>query len=128
MISSASLAHFTGSETVVRWSRLFFKHWMTEGVKHVVDSCGAYWLLDAIASHHGKACRKDPRMADFQVWTLQKRGNGALLTGRVDSGVEPVARQSIEFTDFFANFSGDSFKLYVCRSENGWVVMLPTEY
>lgn len=34
----------------------------------------------------------------------------------------------IEFTDFFANFSGDSFRLYVSRCEHGWVVMLPTEY
>lgn len=128
MLTSSDLSLFTGSETVCRWSRLFFKHWATEGALHVCKECAAYWLLDAVASHHNTMLRRDRRCGDFQLWTLQKRNGGAVLRGFADSEEKAVVSQNIEFTDFFSNYGEEVFRLYVSRCEHGWVVMLPTEY
>jgi hypothetical protein len=128
MLTTSDLCHFTGSETFHQWSGLFRYHRMTEGVKHLAESCGAFWLLDAIASHHVKACKKDRRMFDFQVWTLEKKKTGALLAGFADSNEARIVGQKLEFTDFFSRFSGDSVRLYVVRSDYGYTIMLPSEY
>lgn len=108
------LRQFTGSETI-------YKHWLgihyTEGVKYLAENAGAYWLIDAVASYRThKAFRAEP----FQLWELKRKGNGATLTMRRDSGEPALITQDIEFTDFPLQ----EIKLYVCDR----VLLLPSEY
>ena len=129
MLTTSDLGHFTGSTLSLRWSILFQRHVMTEGVHYLVRKCSAFWLLDAIASHHAKAVRKDCRLQDLQFWTLRKTKCGAVLECRADSGEKPAVRQKIEFTDFFRHFDGESVNLWVGRIDSArWAVMLPSEY
>lgn len=96
----------------------------TSGVKFVADKAGAYWLIDAIMSHH-----KTPKVLKvcngFQHWKLtkNKKGDGFRLVctdGGQDGNVEKVAvTQRIEWSDFPL----DSIEFYL---ENG-VLMLTAE-
>lgn len=45
------LPNFYGTETYTRWSMLFPNFVLTDGAKYIAESCDAYWLMDAIASH-----------------------------------------------------------------------------
>ena len=109
----------------------FYRHWLglvyTDGLKYLAEQAGAYWLIDAIASHQRGVARKariDARLADFQIWKLKanKRSKGCSLCCYADSGEKPAITQRIEFTDFPFDAVGD-FKVYV---ENG-IMMLSTE-
>jgi hypothetical protein len=124
------LQNFNGSLTQYRGA---FGMLYTEGVKHLIlestgvigadgRRCGgAFWLLDAIASHQPRAKKT---CDGFQLWTLTLReqgaGTGATLTCRADSDQEPVITQEIEYTDFPLA----SVKLYVIDG----VALLPDEY
>lgn len=76
----------------------------SEGCRYVAETCGAYWLLDAIMSHI------TPRLLagaeGFAVFTLKlnKTGSGAKLEandgGKGDGGAKRLAFQRIEYTDF----------------------------
>ena len=98
-LTKADLSQFTGSQEffVYPLGRLI----LTEGVRHLAEAAGAYWLIDAIASYQA-----DPRIAgnrmlrDIQFWRLAVVGGRGVLTCREDSGREPVISQQIEFTDF----------------------------
>lgn len=91
----------------------FHRHWLgityTDGVKLLADTCGAYWLIDAIASHR--------RKEEFQVWTLQR---GILICTNGDNDI-PIVSQIIPYTDFPTELL--PFKLWL---ENG-TLMLPEE-
>jgi hypothetical protein len=93
------LPQFYGTESWYRWSILFRRHLLTDGTKFVADSAGAYWLMDAIASHHG-TCIKDPMLRDHQFWTLKVNPDKtAVLICERDTGNEAF-RQEIPYTDF----------------------------
>jgi hypothetical protein len=92
------LAQFTGTEHHYKHflSRLVY----TDGVKYVADACGAYWLLDVIASYQGR-CLRDPKLSEMQFWTLKvdlEKGKG-LVTCERDEG-DVAIRQRIPSTDF----------------------------
>lgn len=128
----ALLAHAHGADTV-------YEHWTqrllyTEGVKHMADAAGAYWLVDAIASHRRNPAT-NPARAPFQLWTLSPTadGRGATLTMREDSGGEILVCQLIEFTDFplhLENSKPAPFTLYL--ESNGPslapTLLLPSEH
>lgn len=103
-----------------------FRHWTwrllyTEGIQHLAEQAGAYWLIDAIASYQPtREIRKSERLQAFQLWRLQVTDNTAVLDCREDSGCRSVVRQEIEFTDFPLA----EFECYVCDS----VMMLKNEY
>ena len=125
------LENFTGSLTQYRHPLNGMTY--TEGVKHLIlestgvigadgRRCnGAFWLLDAIASHQPQAKKT---CDGFQLWTLtlRERGTniGATLTCRADSDQEPVITQEIDYTDFPLS----TVKLYVIDG----VILLPDEY
>ena len=44
----AQLAHFTGTTAYYRISN---RHLLTDGTKYLAEAAGAYWLMDAAASH-----------------------------------------------------------------------------
>jgi hypothetical protein len=108
-----------------------YHHWLrrltyTEGVKHLADSVGAHWLIDAIASHQGR--KVDAACGTMQFWELHVSPNKkALLICRPDSNEPACVRQKIAFTDFpctEADGVNTAFRLWV---ENN-VLMLPSEY
>jgi hypothetical protein len=87
---------FTGTEGYIRWSPLFPRMVLTDGTKFVAENgggAGAYWLMDAIASHQPKAL-KDERLREMQFWNLtvteKDGGNTAILTCRADSPLVPL--------------------------------------
>ena len=94
------IRHTTGSET-------FERHWTkalvtTDGVRFVADTCGAHWLIDAIASHQLDA---KVRQEELQVWTLKAKGpndrwNTAWRLACEDGNGGRVTEQGIPFSDF----------------------------
>lgn len=98
----------------------------TPGVKHVVDAGGAYWLIDAIASHLEpdfirRESEIDPRISDLHFWNLAVGDNrSAILQAKADSDCEPFVTQRIPYTDFplssvdiWAGFDGTFWTLYL---------------
>lgn len=126
MITEADLNQFSGTN---EW----FRHWsqslvFTEGVKYLADKAGAYWLIDAIASHQPTA-RKNEMLRGIQFWRLSVNDSKAVLTCVEDSDRKPVITQNIEFTDFPLK----EVEIWVVHGgfgdgEVGYVAMLPGEY
>jgi hypothetical protein len=92
---------------------------ITDGCKYIRDQLNAYWLFDAILSYQADL-RK--RQINFQVWELKQLRLDLtwLLTCREDTGIKPVIRQSIEYSDFPINY----IKIWVIDK----VALLPSEY
>lgn len=71
MISEAefnsNLSQFTGTEN---WYKSFVNPQVsyTDGVRYVAETCGAYWLLDEIASMQYD---KKVHAEEFQVWKFK---------------------------------------------------------
>ena len=115
-ILHADLQRFNGSDT---WYQHQLVGWVvySEGVQYLAEAAGAYWLIDAIASHigHNKkiraAYRTVPGFASLHFWKLRKVKDGAVLEAVLDLGQKPVARQRIEYTDFPFPASGE-FTIY----------------
>ena len=98
------LSQFTGSETWYRWSPLS-QVIASEGMMHVAETAGAYWLLDAIASHEEHnpellAACEDASFDYLHFWYLEVSDGQAVLSCARDKGEEPVVVQRIEYTDF----------------------------
>lgn len=119
-----------GSESYHRFSSLFRRTLLTDGAHTLAETAGAYWLMDAIASHQAGAAKKGFTHYDTQFWQLTVhekpiRGKKAVLELRHDSGEPAVIRQLIEYTDFPVG----QWKLWVgAVDETMKVIMLPTEY
>jgi len=121
----ANLNQFTGTEQYHRFSGLFHKHLLTDGAKYLAEKAGAYWLMDAIASHHG-SCMKDKSgmLQEMQFWMLTVKGNKATLICERDTDNVAIT-QKIPFTDFPL----ESIKLYCAPCDDtNFVIMLPSEY
>lgn len=113
-----SLRGFTCTENYYRYSPLFRNFILTDGTKFLAEEAGAYWLMDAVASHVG-SYKKDT----FVVAKLQKQLTDWLLI--IDDGNGNLyAKQTIDFSDFPL----DSMTLYVCKQDDMWVILLPSEY
>ena len=87
------LAHCYGSEKWHRWSILFKKHSITDGVKYLCDSAECYWLVDAIASYTA-----EHKHEEFQDWKLKVTDGKGILTGDDGNG-NIFVTQEIEYTD-----------------------------
>ena len=87
----------------------------TDGMKFVADVCGAYWLLDLVASHQPGIRAKRGDIHAFQVWKLTHDGDGRswLVECWSDTpnspGSKRMARQEIEYSDFPAELSPFTF-------------------
>lgn len=117
-----SLRQFTGSSTFTKFSPLFPNVVLTEGAEFLADECGAYWLMDVIASHTPSV----PKDETFTIAQLTVNPmNKAFFTLADDSPATKIyANQSISYTDFPL----DEIKLYVIREGDEWVILLPSEY
>ena len=118
----SDLLQFNGTESYHRSSALTNRYYHTDGIKYLAENAGCYWLIDIVTScyHLLKEC-------DFQVWTVNKKGDGATIT--CDDGNDKIVyQQEIEYTDFPL----DTFSFY-CElgSLNGrdlhFIIMLKNE-
>ncbi len=121
----AALDHFTGTETYASlpYPWLKTKFLLTDGARFLAEQAGAFWLMDAIASH-----LLAPKVAaePFQVWELEVRPDRTALLKCTDGNENLLARQEIPYTDFQLA----SIRLYAILDEylGGWVALLPSEY
>ena len=112
----AQLAHFTGTAQYYRITR---QHLLTDGTRYLADAAGAYWLMDAIASHLGEIGTADW----FVVVRMLVEDSAALMIYEDGNGQEH-ARQQIPYTDFPMS----EITIYCCWDGLHWVLMLPSEY
>jgi hypothetical protein len=110
------LALFTGTEHYYRLTR---KHLLTDGTKYLADAAGAYWLMDAIASHLQEIGTSDW----FVLVRMNVAGTSATMIYEDGNGHEH-ARQEINYTDFPMS----SISLFACFDGDHWVIMLKSEY
>ena len=96
----------------------------TEGVHFLAEKAGAFWLIDVVGSYQHKL-KQEP----FQLWCLEKAGDGAVVTCRRDTNEPELVRQEIEYTDFPFAVTGDRFEWYVCENDDThFVMLLKSEY
>ena len=116
---------FRGSENYYRHSNLFFKFFLTDGVKHITEKLGLCWFLDTVLSYQGE---RSVKAINFQIWTLERliEGENAgqwKVVLYLDK--TPVLTQifgSVSLTDDYEeNF--DVFKIYLADN----VLFLPSE-
>ena len=117
-MTTLDLSQFTGTESYYPWSPLFRNFVLTDGTQYLADTAGAFWLMDAVASHFGSY-----KAEQFVCVTLTKRKKDWLLHFDDGNG-KTLAKQRIEYSDFPL----DEIKLYVCVQDGMRVVMLPSEY
>ncbi|MDA8089530.1 MAG: hypothetical protein M0Z61_04840 [Nitrospiraceae bacterium] len=120
----ADLIQFTGTSGYYRWSALYPNMVLTDGARYLAEKAGAYWLMDAIASHivYG-GNRKRMREEGFVVAKMKVNGRSARLT--LDDGNGNVlARQRIGYTDF----PKPGIELYAEYGDGRWVILLPSEH
>ncbi len=112
----SQLTHFTGTE---RYYKLSNRHLLTDGTRYLADKAGAYWFMDATASHLSELGTADW----FVLVRLTVSGHLAVL--RYEDGNGTVrAEQKIPYTDFPMR----ECCLYACWDGEYWVLMLPSEY
>lgn len=113
---TSTLAGFTGS-TVFYRHRLMQSVRYTEGVQYLAETAGAYWLIDAIASHQ---LNSKVRAEGFQVWTLQRNDDDTWTLSCTDGNEHGLVVQQIEFSDFPLSMIEVWFV--------GGTMLLPSEY
>ena len=89
----AELCQFTGTQNYFRnFTGLLY----TDGIKHLAERAGSYWLIDLVGSYQ-------PRLRDarFQVWSIVVSDDGSAQVTMVEDGGEPHrVHQDIPYTDF----------------------------
>jgi hypothetical protein len=138
MLTTADLNQFTGTESYHQFNWLYRNFVATDGAIYVAKEGGAYWLLEAIASHIATNAKlRVGMLAEIQFWKLRSRtlksgpNKGQKrweLSCHADSDMPPVVTQKIEHSDFPL----DSIDLWVAPSQMGdrkvWVIYLPSEH
>jgi hypothetical protein len=122
-LTQADLDQFIGSQEYYRWSKLFHKHVLTEGVRYLCEKAQAYWLVDAIASYHSKAMKLG---LSIQFWKLKVNleTRKAVLICERDEG-DTVIMQRIPCTDF------PLAEVRIWVESDGreiWTILLPSEH
>ncbi len=111
-----NLTQFMGTECYYRIAPKFL---ITDGVKYLADTAGAYWLIDAAVSHLVQLGTGDW----FVLVRLVVNGSAALLT--LEDGNGNLHRKlTIPYTDLTAHLQ----VLYACCDGQHWVLMLTAEY
>lgn len=122
-MTESDLEMFTGTDNHYRHG--LARHVLyTDGVRYLAEKAGAYWLIDAIASHLVTMRISDQRLSQIQFWTLEVKDNKAILYCQADAGEPHAVEQVIEFTDFPLA----SVRIWAARQDDYWVLLLPSEY
>jgi hypothetical protein len=115
-LTESDLRQFTGSELWYRHS-LMRNVLYTDGVKHVAEAGGAWWLVDEIALGQ---MEKKIAAQSFQVWKLTVEADSTALLTCEDGNGNEVSRKAIAFTDFPLR------EITLWFTDN--VTLLPSEY
>lgn len=90
----------------------------TDGMRVVAEACGAYWLLDVVASYQPLIRKKFRDDAGFQVWRVARHGKwhggvevSAWSDTPDDRDSKCFVRQEVEISDFPAELM--PFEFYV---------------
>lgn len=113
---ASQLSYFTGTTAYYRISN---RHLLTDGTKYVAEAAGAFWLMDAAASHLDEIGTDDW----FVLIKLNVSDDRAVMIYEDGNGHE-YARQEIAYTDF----PMPGIQLYACWDGEHWVLMLTSEY
>ena len=114
------LPNFYGTENYYRLSPVFPNFVLTDGALYLAENAGAFWLMDAIASHLGSYKNEGFVVAKLQRATAT---NGWVL--RLEDGNDGLlADQLIEYSDFPL----DEITLYVEYDGTNHVILLPSEH
>lgn len=113
----AELAEFSGTQ---HYYRNFTGLLYTDGISHLAEHAGCYWLIDLVGSYQSQL-----QDVPFQVWRIEVNKDHSAQVTMVEDTDRPVRiRQSIPFTDFpFPDFS-----FYCCVDELAPVMLLKSEY
>ena len=114
---SALDQHYGTSQWYRHWTRRML---YTDGL-HFLESNGAAWLLDLIASY--QSAKLDQQSGGFQIWTLKVTDNTAVIICQFDSNTPNLVKQEIPYTDFPL----DEIKIYVEGEGENRVCLLPSE-
>ena len=107
--------HSIGTTAYHRFSAIPFFPIITDGVKAVADTAGAYWLLDVIGSYQ---C--DPKLDKaFQVWKLSVDLDNSTGVVQGFNDDKLIIEQEIPYTDFPL----EEIKLFLMDG----VILLPNE-
>lgn len=115
-LTKADLAQFTGTE---QWHRnhITGNILYTDGVQHVAEAGGAYWLIYEIVFAQSIA---EVAQEPFQTWKLQVHGDHTANLICEDGNSGRVFSKRIEFTDF------PLAEIEIFFTDN--VMLLPSEY
>ncbi len=124
-----NLSNFYGSENFYAAGPLFRGSCFTEGMKYIAEKASAFWLIDAILSHHKTNKALQAKHEEY-FWklTLNEDDDGARLVCEDGNGGE-LASQDIPYTDFPL----DKIDVWVGprygqdQKQCGWTVYLPSE-
>lgn len=119
-----ALPQFTGTENHTKWSPLFPRHLLTDGVAYLAEAAECFWLMDLIGSYQHGGLRDQ----NFQVWKLTKPpGDLNVAVASCEDGNDRVLiHQKIPYTDFPLD---EGVTLYAVRNEHrGVTITLPSEY
>jgi hypothetical protein len=111
------LGHFTGTGY---YSRFYPRVFLTDGANFLADHAKAWWLLDVYVSY---LLHLDGDAEPFTCLKLNVSENSAMVVIE-DGNDHLIAKQHIAYTDIPLS----SITLYACWNEDGWVLMLPSEY
>lgn len=138
------LDYFTGTEAYHRVSPRLV---ITDGVKHLCENAGCYWLVDIINSYQ-HVCQRDGMLRDMQFWHLrpgsaprENTNEGKMLAFNPWSDSDNAAChvvcerdtnnvaivQELPLTDFPFDALPE-VKLYCQNNGSNSVVCLPSEY
>lgn len=110
------LRQFTGIEQYY-FNPMFKRFKYTDGVKHLAETAGAYWLLDYIFSNQ---THKNLTDQSFQIWKIKVNEDDSAAIA-VEDGKDTVL--SI-FTLVFTDFPLEEFDLWLIDE----ILILPSEY
>lgn len=99
-----------------------YRHWTgrliyTPGIHDLAELCGAFWLIDLVASHQ---INPAVRAEEFQVWTLTVAADRTARAVCDDGDGRVIVTQDIAFSDFPL----PEISLYCTDG----VLLLPSEY
>lgn len=118
------LNHFTGSTSFYRyWSN--HKMIYTEGVQYLAEKTDSMWLIDAIGLNLFPRLLKEYKDRFYSIQFLVHSDYTAVITVGDGNG-NVYLEHKIKWTDF--PVIGKPVKFYLCKADEHYCLMLPSEY
>lgn len=90
----SELAQFTGTTRYYRSSFGMLR--LTDGAHYLRERLDCYWFIDVIESYQPQFGK-----VPFQLWSIEVgKDRSAQIEMREDTGLEPLVKQAVEYTDF----------------------------